>query len=76
MLEVELYCYNGEFPGSVAEISVCQWIKNTLVNGSSHFIHYAKVTENDFMIALDGSDENKLLAYFGKTYIYGPVSES
>ena len=55
---------------------MCQWIKNTLVEGVSHFIHYAKITDDDFMIALDGSDENKVRAYFGGTYIFGPVSKS
>ena len=59
--------------GSVTEMSVILWLKNTLISGSSYAVFYA-TNKEDFKIILIGDEENKLAIFFDGARIYGPVS--
>ena len=59
--------------GSVTEISVILWLKNTLISDKSFAIFYA-TNKEDFKVALYGDEGNKVMIFFDGAKIYGPVS--
>ena len=48
------------FSGTISELSLCFWLRNTATSGSSHIFHYCKIGDNDLLVHLAGDDENKI----------------
>ena len=68
-----LYSKDIKPTGSVTEMSVILWLKNTLISDSSYAVFYA--TNKELLkIFLIGDEGNNLMIFFDGARIDGPVS--